>query len=399
MKIYLKIIVPLLCVLLLFLFIDCSKVVVIGSSKPQKNNSTHPILKIFLENSGSMDGYMCDGSDLKDAIYDYIGDLSKVSDSTSLYFINKKLIPYSGNLKSFVKDMTPATFHSAGGDTGNTDIEELIGMVLSTVNDTTVSIFISDCILDLPSKNSLEFLKRCEISIKQDIAKAQKMVPDLGVQIFQLTSKFKGKYFYPNGKDEILDNVQRPYYIWIFGSSKYIAEFNKKVPYTLLDKYNLKGVISFSNFSESQYETKNRSFSSNILMPKNKYYLVTMKADLSKTLQPEDVIQDKKNYKFVNNSIEIESVIPIDKKIDKSNYTHIINFKIPEGTKIAQDRVMFNALSALPSWVTLSNDDTGMNIQNNLAKTTGIRYLIAGIQDAYKDINILSTFNFSIKQE
>lgn len=30
--------------------------------------SKQPALKVYIENSGSMDGYMCDGSQLKDAI-------------------------------------------------------------------------------------------------------------------------------------------------------------------------------------------------------------------------------------------------------------------------------------------------------------------------------------------
>ena len=38
-------------------------------------NNTSPTIKVFLENSGSMDGYMCDGSDLKDAMYAYLSDL------------------------------------------------------------------------------------------------------------------------------------------------------------------------------------------------------------------------------------------------------------------------------------------------------------------------------------
>ena len=37
-----------------------------------------PKLKVYIENSGSMDGYMCEGSELKDAVYDYISSLSNV---------------------------------------------------------------------------------------------------------------------------------------------------------------------------------------------------------------------------------------------------------------------------------------------------------------------------------
>ena len=33
-------------------------------------------LKVYVENSGSMDAYMCAGSNLKDAVFDYVSDLT-----------------------------------------------------------------------------------------------------------------------------------------------------------------------------------------------------------------------------------------------------------------------------------------------------------------------------------
>lgn len=394
--------IPLGCLLIFgLLFTDCkkSKIEISGDPVQSESYAKKPIIKVFLENSGSMDGYMCDGSQLKDAVYDYVSEIDRLSDTTSLYFINSKIIPYSGKLQSYIKDMTPATFHSAGGNTSNTDIGDLIDMVLSTVNDTTVSIFISDCILDLPAKNATDFLNNCEITIKQHIIETQKRVPNLGVEILQLTSKFSGKYFSPNGKVEQLNDVQRPYYIWIFGAKKYIAKFNQDAPYSQLDKYNLKGVVSFSNQSPSEYEVKNRNFTSNVIVPNHGDYLAAFKVDLSSTLQPEGVIMDKSNYSFVNKSLEVEGIYPIDKKTDTSNFTHIINIKIPKGTNIAQDRLTFDAPSNLPSWVSQSNDETGDNINANLDKTTGIKYLIQGVADAYKNEKILTSFNFNVKRK
>ena len=393
--------IPLGCLLIFgLLFTDCkkSKIEISGDPVQAESYNKKPSFKVFLENSGSMEGDMCDGSQLKDAVYDYISEINSLSDTTSLYFINSKIIPYSGKLQSYIKDMTPATFHSAGGNTSNTDIGDLIDMVLSTVNDTTVSVFISDCILDLPTKNATDFLNNCEITIKQHIIETQKRVPNLGVEILQLTSKFSGKYFSPNGKVEQLNDVQRPYYIWIFGAKKYIAKFNQDAPYSQLDKYNLKGVVSFSNQSPSEYEVKNRNFTSNVIVPNHGDYLAVFKVDLSSTLQPEGVIMDKSNYSFVNKSLEVEGIYPIDKKTDTSNFTHIINIKIPKGTNIAQDRLTFDAPSNLPSWVSQSNDETGDNINANLDKTTGIKYLIQGVADAYKNEKILTSFNFKVKR-
>ena len=59
--------------------------------KPVADKSKVPSnihLDVYVENSGSMDGYMCPGSNLKDAVYDYISDLSKVTSSNSFYYLN-----------------------------------------------------------------------------------------------------------------------------------------------------------------------------------------------------------------------------------------------------------------------------------------------------------------------
>lgn len=389
------------CIFIIVLpFVSCKdNIEISGDNEPELSYTKKPSIKVFLENSGSMDGYMCDGSQLKDAVYDYISELNRLSDTTSLYFINDTIIPYKGKLQAYIKDMTPATFHVAGGNRSITDIRDLIEKVLSTVNDTTVSIFISDCILDLPSKNSTDFLNNCEITIKEHIIETKKRVPNLGVEILQLTSNFTGKYFSPNGNNELLNDVQRPYYIWIFGAKQYIAKFNQDAPYSQLDKYNLKGVVSFSNQSPSEYEVGNRNFRSNVIVPSHGDYLAAIKVDLSSTLQPEGIIMDKSNYNFVNKSIEVESIFPIDKKTDSSNFTHIIHFKIPEGTNIAQDRLTFDTPSNLPSWVSQSNDETGDNINANLDKTTGIKYLIQGVADAYKNEKILTSLNINVKRK
>ena len=56
-------------VLSIFLsFISCRNNKIEVSSNPVNStiNNTPPTIKVFLENSGSMDGYMCDCSHLKD---------------------------------------------------------------------------------------------------------------------------------------------------------------------------------------------------------------------------------------------------------------------------------------------------------------------------------------------
>ena len=355
-----------------------------------------PSVNVFIENSGSMDGYMCDGSQLKDAVYDYVSELNRYTDTTRLYYVNSKIIMYDDNLTSYIKDLNPVSFRKAGGNTANTDLGSIIASVLETVNDTTISIFVSDCILDLPEKDAQKFLTNCEIRIKDEVINAQKRVPDLGVEILELSSDFNGKYFYPNGSVEILKDVQRPYYIWIFGNKNYLAKLNAAVPFSQLAKYDLRGIVAFTNQSNVPFDIFNNALTSKTIIPAHGDYHIIIQADFSITLQPDGIVQDKRNYSFNNSNLIVDSIYPITDS--KSKYSHYIKFTIPKGTNIAQDCLTFNS-PKMPSWVSESNDDTGANIQENINKTTGIKYLIQGVADAYKNEKVSTTFNFNIKRK
>ena len=358
--------------------------------------SQKPCLKVFIENSGSMDGYMCDGSQLKDVVYDYISDVNIVSAKTDLYYINSVLIPYKGNLTNYIKALNPAAFKNAGGNRSNTDLGDLIAKVLNEVNDTTVCVFVSDCILDLPAKDAQKFLTNCEIRIKDEVINAQKRVSDLGVEILKLSSDFNGKYFYPNGTVEVLKDVKRPYYIWIFGNKNYLAKLNATVPLSQLAKYDLSGIVAFTNQSNVPFDISNNALTSkNIVSARGDYHII-IQADFRTTLQPDGIVQDKGNYSFNNSNIIVDGIYPISDS--KSKYSHYIKFTIPKGTNIAQDCLTFST-PKIPSWVSESNDDTGANIQENINKTIGIKYLIQGVADAFKNEKVSTTFNFNVKRK
>lgn len=383
--------------IILSMVVSCVRDKIEVSSEPVASTipSKNPCLKVFIENSGSMDGYMCDGSQLKDVVYDYVSDVNRITSKTDLYYINSKLIPYNGNLTNYIKALNPVAFKNAGGNRSNTDLGDLIANVLNEVNDTTVCVFVSDCILDLPAKDAQKFLTNCEIRIKDEVINTQKRVPGLGVEILKLSSDFNGKYFYPNGTVEVLRDVKRPYYIWIFGNKNYLAKLNGAVPFSQLEKYDLSGIVAFTNQSDVPFDIFNKNLTKKIIVATQGCYHVVIQADFRTTLQPNDMVQDKGNYSFNNTNIIVDEISPITDP--KSKYSHYIKFIIPKGTNIIQDCLTFNT-PKIPSWVIESNDDTGANIQENLNKTTGIKYLIQGVADAYKNEKVSTTFNFHVKR-
>ena len=55
--------------------------------------------------------------------------------------------------------MNPITFQKAGGNRSNSDLSKMLSTVLDAMTDSTVSIFVSDCILDLPVSDAQRFSK------------------------------------------------------------------------------------------------------------------------------------------------------------------------------------------------------------------------------------------------
>lgn len=359
-------------------------------------NMTSPTIKVFLENSGSMDGYMCDGSQLKDAMFAYLSDIKLCSNSLDLNYINSKIIPFKGELDSYIKELNPTSFKKAGGNRSNTDLGEMIKNVIFNTNDTTISIFISDCILDLHAKNSQDFLTNCQISIKNSVISRRDSISNFGVVVAKLTSKFNGIYYYPNNTIEILNDVTRPYYMWIFGNSNIIANILDYAPLEDLQKYGFEDMISFVSKNDIPFDINNKTTTSKIINPTNGYYLATIRADFRTTLQPNNIIETSSNYTFYDSSIAIETIQPIT--ANNSEYTHYITIKIPKESKTIEEVLTFNA-PRISNWVYNSNDDSGTDIKNNLSKTTGIKYLIEGIANAYKKDKILTTCKFNIKHK
>lgn len=384
-------------VVLLLLF-NCSgdKIIVSSESKPNPISDVKPVLKVYIENSGSMDGYMCDGSQLKDALFDYVSDLNASVDTTKLYYINNQTIPYRGDLEQYIKTLNPATFQKAGGNRSNSDLSKMFDTILNEMSDSTVCIFVSDCILDLPESDAQKFLTTCQISIKNTINKGRKRIPNLSVEIIKMMSDFNGKYFYPSEGYEVLKDVKRPYYIWIFGNNNILAKLNTDVAITELKKYGLEGIVSFSKKTDVSYEITNRALTNTTITPINGDYKATIRADFKATLQPEEVLQNPASYTFNNHALIIENVKPIT--APGSPYTHFIDIVIPNGANIYQDHLILKA-PQIPVWVFESNDESGKNIKNKLNKTTGIKHLIEGVADAYKKENVLTALKFTIKRK
>lgn len=379
-----------LLLIIIYFIVDPVGTITVGGSREPQKDTGKPTLKVYIENSGSMDGYMSQGSELKDAVYAYISDLNSECGTVLLNYINSDVIPYKGDLESYIKTMNPQTFAMAGGNRSATDISAIIKRVLTAVDDNTVAIFVSDCILALPAVNSTKQLNFCKTTIKNAIESRRKKIPDLGVQILKMESTFTGTYYQLSGNEQ-LAGVKRPYYIWIFGRAGTLARLNREADYTALPGY--KDMVAFTAPVQNAWKVSDKSDHTSGIHAKGENYELMISADMRQSLQPESVITDKSNYKFDNNRLTIENIQP---STTDNKYSHIIRFKMPENTHVNNVALTFNQ-PPIPKWIAATNEDKGLNITANLSKTTGIGSIIGGVAEAYRKDKAVSTMKINIK--
>lgn len=347
-------------------------------------------LKVYVENSGSMDAYMCAGSNLKDAVFDYVSDLKRLTSSCSLYYINSRVIPFYGDLNTYIKNLTPQSFANAGGDRSNTDLRQIVDTIVKANDKRTVSVFISDCILDIP-QNAINFLGNCQVSIKNTFNEALATNSNLGVEIIKLESKFDG-YWYCGQNKELLKDVKRPYYIWVIGDQRYLAEFNKKVPVENI----IGGIKEYSAYAAPQkipFDMNRSTYVTNHSGKINVEILVNLRG----SLQSRDLY--KKTAQYQSATPSQVKVVSVNEITDASSpYSHVITVEINNPETLKSETLTFS-YPYLATWISNSDDTTGTNVKENIDRTTGLMALIKGIAEAYKNLTTYGSVSFEIKNK
>lgn len=392
-----KLIIPIvLCATIVFIVLSqClgsgSKIKLEWESVPLPDITKDTIdLKVYVENSGSMDAYMCPGSNLKDAVFDYISDLSRLSTHCSLNYINSKIIPYKGDLKSFIKNLSPASFAKAGGDRANTDLMQIFDAIIKEQSPSTVSVFVSDCILDIP-QNAIDYLGNCQVSIKNTFNEAISSNSRLGVEIIKLESKFDG-YWYCGHNKELLNDVKRPYYIWLIGDQRYLAKFNKDVPVEDI----IGGIKDYCAYSIPQSIPFDIEKGSYVVNHTGKI-TVNLLVNLRGSLQSKDLLKNTAQFKSANpTQVKVVSSKEITDK--KSLYSHVVELEIDNPATLRSEIITYS-YPQLATWVSNSDDTTGQNVKENLDKTTGLMALIKGVSEAYKNSTNYGSVSFDLNNK
>ena len=349
--------------------------------KPVKTYKPSKI-KLYVENSGSMDGYMFNGSELKDAVYSYVSGLQTHSDTTELYFVNSDVYSVKAPLHDVIYAMSPATFHSSPGNKANTDIADIFRMVLSQLEKNSVSILVTDAILDLPT-GATEFFRTKQTQIKSIFENYLKVNSNFAIEIFRMSSRFNGRYYYTGGSVALSDQ-QRPYYMFILGDKQALSAANGIVAKSQI-QHGVKNYYAYSSYTQIPFMILNKKKKGHDgqfeVRLQQKAVPVIAKVDLQYTLHDEEFLKEPNLYviAFGDDSIKIKTIKELPKEPE---YTHAFTLTLPENADEGSVNLYF-CPPPYPLWLEDANDDLSDASVATTMKTTGIKYIIEGISDAF----------------
>ena len=381
---YLPLVIAIIIGVILIPFIighDGRYVVSYDEIKPVKSYRPSKI-KLYVENSGSMDGYMFDGSELKDAVYSYVSGLKTHSDTTELYFVNSDVYGVKAPLQDVIYAMSPTTFHSSPGNKANTDIADIFGMVLSQLEENSVSILVTDAILDLPA-GSTAFFHTKQTQIKSIFENYLKKNPNFAVEIFRMSSRFNGKYYFTGGS-VALSNQKRPYYMFVLGDKQALSAANGIVAKSMI-QHGVENYYAYSSYTQVPFVIENKKKKSHngefeVRLQKRSVPVIA-KVDLQYTLHDEELLKVSDLYAvaFGDEGIKIKTIKELSKEPD---YTHEITLTLPENADEGSVNLYF-CPPPYPRWLEDANDDLSDASVATTMKTTGIKYIVEGISDAF----------------
>ncbi len=354
-----------------------------------------PTYNVFVENSGSMDGYVAGITAFESAVYSYLSDMkiAGLADSLNLNYINSEKIPFSSDVKDFIEKLEPSTFRLRGGNRAQTDVSELFKMVLESANDSNVCVLISDFIFS-PGKgvNSDEYLVNQQIGIKMSVAEHLKRFPDHAVIIYHLESKFNGKYFNKLDNPSLFKGI-RPYYICLIGKREFLSTLETKCPPGQLKGGGVKNVFSITKqglpikyavqFGSGNFKLSQKDPQKSILKANKdtkgvgvKKLRFSINVDFSNLLNDDFYLMDKNNYNVSDPDYDLEII----KGSSDTACTHVIKLST---SIVKPSTVVVGLKNQLPSWVNEITDNEGLDVGRAPNKTYGFKYLVEGIYEAF----------------
>ena len=356
----------------------------------------------FIENSGSMFGYVNQPNEFKNSLVGlaYLPEFDKAG--KSFYFINGTSNPlkdsgirinYVGNDPDLFKNkLNLKSFNS--GDVRFSDLNKMFEIALDSARGNQISVLVSDCIYDVGEENDPLTALKIEIQKTQQSFRNRLENENIQTLIIKADSRFNGLYHFASklGSKKI-ENEERPFYIIFFGKTRLLnkvlteqsigskiagryetARFfindEKNIPYQIVPSIDLKG--------EFRQDFKDKLKLTNARPLKNEFQFA-LAADFSTLPFSDSYLASAGNYECPYSNFNVVKVEKITKKIPGVEGTHIITV-FTDKNPVGNLEIVLKNLT--PGWVMETDTDTEDDIDST--HTFGFKQLIDAIGEAYE---------------
>jgi len=370
---------------------------------------------VYLENSGSMDGYVRGNTQFEDAIYRMLVDLNYWADTLSLNYINSQPIPYRQDVSQFISDLEPQEFQQRGGNRGNSDLNKILTRVAAQASQGEISVLISDFIFSVKGGNTEELLNNQKISLYNTFRQQLAQSP-FSTYIIKLSSAFTGSYYDKNDRPLSLDGVSRPYYVWVMGPNEALQSLRQQINFSGLDGYQTSYLLSNGKESESPFYTvlsstlntgsfrTDRDYASADYVRgiekvetgrrgENYQFSFAVAMDLASVPAEESYLTDPYNYQVEGYQLDsvirveqIERVHPRDQALIHGKSSHVL---VVSTEQTNYPDLSIALLKQTPAWVTNTSSTSDTRIQRSeeqQKQTFGLQYLVEGVEEAYEQV-------------
>lgn len=376
---------------------------------PEETSVPCKKLKVYLENSLSMDGYLKGFTQFNTNLQNitFAAERATEADTTELSYRNSLVHPFKGTIKDFVKNATNTGMFPKGS-LGTTNIEEIMKSVIADTKAGEVSVFFSDCVYspsetDETAVNSLALLRG---AMQRTIGDKLKTDPTFSVLLYRFTSTFVGNYFDINDDSVFLTRKERPYFVWVFGRREHLAKIYRAMAEEYGGEKDSKAPLQcYAAFATVPVKAEigtgdayERCDSSrwHIAAVENREQLgFSLSLNLASLPVSPDMLLDTASYDIKGplnprlTRIKATQTAAGRKQAFSHRFSvtlgkHDGGNKIPEASRLT----LTLRRPPLPGWIEKYNDPTGKDIRSGYPvkrtdRTFGLLPLVEGVQGAY----------------
>lgn len=366
------------------------------SAAKEKTAPSIKTVNIFVENSGSMFGYIFGGNEFDKTLNSLLTQLSicpQMPPTINMYYINSKVYQQNCSVDDFIKGVAKHNSKNWPGNLGCTDMSALIDTVMGRTDNQTISFFISDCIFSLgKNQDASKYIEGQKGAITRSVSSVIKQ-RDMAILVYRYLSRFNGTFYnHQDDKIKLSGNSNRPFFVWAFGTKSNLAVFYKNIPPAKIDN-KLAGYCSFFTHRNSNVKCSvnsspemayrrvdNKTIDKAKLV--NGKLKLTISVDLSScALLGDEYLTNPKNYIVSNSNYKIVSV----KRKSGVGSTHV--FTVETTSKVTSSKIAVSLKTQLPEWVSQYNLDPSESnkIFKNLDKTYGIKSILDAVSLSYNN--------------